>query len=607
MCGIAGFVSTPRAAEASALAATRRMTEHMRPRGPDAEGIWANGGVVLGHRRLAILDLDARANQPMVSADGRYTIVFNGEIYNFRELRRDLEAAGVTFRTTSDTEVLLALFVWQGERMLPRLRGMFAFAIWDARSHELFLARDPYGIKPLYYTRTKAGLLFASQVKALLASGLVPVEPEAAGLAGFYLWGSVPDPWTLYRDVFALPAGHWLRVREGAAETLVCWHDIRQHWQGQGDQPSAQELRERVRQAVKDSVRAHLVADVPVSVFLSGGIDSGTLAALAVELGARVEGITIGFEEFSGRQEDEVPVAAAIAAHYGLPHHVRWVSRAEFEQDIPRILDAMDQPSIDGVNTWFASKAAAERGYKVVLSGLGGDELFCGYSAFRQIPRAAVLGRAVAAIPGARALLRRPCAALAKHRAQPKFAGIPAFMGSLEGGYFLRRSLFLPEELPALMGSDMAREGLARLGGSPPGMTQAHARDGAAAVGLLESTLYLRNQLLRDSDWAGMGHSLELRTPLVDAVLLETLGPFVSGFTGGAGKAMLARSPAKHLPESVVNRPKAGFSIPMAKWLSEATDQRARAAMSLLAPSGGGVPWARRWAGTVIEGMMGCE
>src|SRR5205823_10435015 len=180
-----------------------------------------------------------------------------------------------------------------------------------------------------------------------------------------------------------------------------------------------------------------------------------------------------------------------------------------------------------GVNTWFASKAAAERGYKVVLSGVGGDELFCGYSLFRQIPRMAALGRALAAIPGARTLLETPCSYLAKSRSQPKFAGIPTFVSSLEGMYFLRRGLFLPTELTALLGSDMAREGLTRLGGSPPGMTQAYARDGAAAVGLLESTLYLRNQLLRDSDWASMGHSLELRTPWVDAALLEALGPYV--------------------------------------------------------------------------------
>ena len=232
MCGIAGALAleTPRD---DARGAVQRMTTRMCARGPDAEGLWTGEGVVLGHRRLAILDLDRRANQPMVSADGRYTIVFNGEIYNFRELRRSLEATGVSFRTTSDTEVLLALFAREGERMLRRLRGMFAFAIWDTLEHELFLARDPYGIKPLYYARTKDGLLFASQVKALLASGLaVRSSANPPAMAGFYLWGSVPEPWTLYRDVLALPAGHWLRVRDGVPGTPVCWHDIRVHWRG---------------------------------------------------------------------------------------------------------------------------------------------------------------------------------------------------------------------------------------------------------------------------------------------------------------------------------------------------------------------------------------
>jgi asparagine synthase (glutamine-hydrolysing) len=605
MCGIAGFVSSPGVSHASADQAVQRMTDNMSLRGPDAAGLWSSAGVVLGHRRLAILDLDAHANQPMMSSDGRYTIVFNGEIYNFRDLRRAIESEGLALRTTSDTEVLLALFAREGERMLPRLRGMFAFAIWDAQSRVLFLARDPYGIKPLYYTRTKDGFVFASQVKTLIASGLLSTEWEPAGLVGFYLWGSVPEPWTLFRAVFALPAGHWLRVRAGMPESLVCWYDIRAHWQSEGFKATVQELHEWVRQAVRDSVRAHLVADVPVSVFLSGGIDSATIAGLASELGAQVEGITVGFEEFSGKQADESPVARAIAAHYGLPHHVRLVSRAEFEQDMPRILNAMDQPSIDGVNTWFASKAAAERGYKVVLSGVGGDELFCGYSLFRQIPQMAALGSAVSAIPGARAVVSAPCAALAKHRSQPKFAGVPTFMSSLEGVYFLRRSLFLPAELPALIGPDVAREGLARLGGSPPGINQTNARDAAAAVGLLESTLYLRNQLLRDSDWASMGHSVELRTPLVDAALLETLGPFVSGFACGAGKAMLARSPAKHLPGAIINRPKTGFSVPMAKWLSSAMHKPAWADLPPLAAPG--TPWARRWAMTVIEGMMRCE
>jgi asparagine synthase (glutamine-hydrolysing) len=350
-----------------------------------------------------------------------------------------------------------------------------------------------------------------------------------------------------------------------------------------------------------ESVRAHLVADVPVCVFLSGGIDSGAVAGLAAGLGAQVEGITIGFDEFAGRPEDEVPVAAAIAAHYGLPHFIRRVIRAEFEQDIPRILEAMDQPSIDGVNTWFASKAAAERGYKVVLSGVGGDELFCGYSSFQHIPRMAAMGRAIAAaLPSPRALLAAPCAYLAKRLSKPKLVAVPDFMVSLEGIYFLNRSLFLPVELPALMGTDMAREGLARLGGSPPGMSKADARCGSAAVGLLESTHYLRNQLLRDSDWASMGHSLELRTPLVDVALLESLGPYISSFVKGrAGKAMLALSPGKPLPSAIINRPKTGFCLPMAQWLSEATMQHTSGKLPILAMPG--TPWARRWAQIMIE------
>lgn len=601
MCGLAGIQLKSGDGMHPASEGVRRMLAHMHARGPDAEGFWSDDTTLLGHRRLAILDLDARANQPMLSADGRYSIVFNGEIYNFRELRCALEADGIVFRTTSDTEVLLALFARDGERMLPQLRGMFAFAIQDSRSGELFLARDPYGIKPLYYTQTKQGLVFASQVKALLASGLVDKACEPAGLAGFYLWGSVPEPWTLYRDIFALPAGHYLRVRAGVASAPVCWDDIRTRWQGSGCAVSADELQEIVRQAMTDSVRAHLVADVPVSVFLSGGIDSGAIAGLAAELGADVEGITIGFSEFAGRHDDEVPVAQVIAAHYGLKHHVRMISGTEFEQDVSRILNVMDQPSVDGVNTWFASKAAAERGYKVVLSGIGGDELFRGYSLFRQLPQQVAVGRVLASIPGARALLKGPCAVLANLRAQPKLRGVPDFMGSLAGLYFLRRCLFLPAELPGLMGADLAREGLTRLGGYPPGMAATQSGDAGNEVGLLESTHYLRNQLLRDSDWASMAHSLELRAPLVDIKLLETLGPYLAGFADDAGKAMLARSPQKPLPAQIMNRPKTGFSLPMANWLSNAL--HAPNGADLLLPVTQRTHWARHWARAVFSGI----
>lgn len=611
MCGIAGFVAAEDEGGPPPVDAVRRMTDRMRLRGPDAAGVWTGKSVVLGHRRLAILDLDARSNQPMTTPDGRYSIVFNGEIYNFRELRRELEAAGAVLRTTSDTEVLLELYAREGEAMLPRLRGMFAFAIWNAESRELFLARDPYGIKPLYYAETERGtaetqrgLVFASQVKAIMASGLVSPVREEAGLAGFYLWGSVPEPWTLYRGVLALGAGCWMRVRKGRAEKPVCWSDIRTQWRQRAGAYTAGEMQEAVRDAVTEAVRAHLVSDVPVSVFLSGGIDSGAIAGLASQLGSQVEGITVGFDEFSARQEDEVPTAAAIAAHYGLRHHVRRISRAEFEQDIPLILDAMDQPSVDGVNTWFAAKAAAERGYKVVLSGVGGDELFYGYSLAKQLPRRARLGRAVAAIPGGRSLVRAACSSLAGPDRHPKLRGVAEFMGSLEGAYFLQRCLFLPHELGMLMGEQSAREGLARLGGtqlrgSPPGMAKADTADDATATCLLDSTLYMRNQLLRDSDWASMAHSLELRTPLVDATLLNTLKFYLTGFAGGTGKRLLAQSPVNPLPQEIAARPKTGFGIPMTQWLAAATEHREWGDMPLLASPG--TPWTRRWAKVVMD------
>ena len=487
--------------------------------------------------------------------------------------------------------------------MLGRLRGMFAMAIWDSHLRELFLARDPYGIKPLYYSQTRHGFLFASQVKALLASGLVDGCLEPAGLAGFYLWGSVPEPWTLYRDVFALPAGHWLHVRHGTAGTPVCWHDIRVHWRRNGAEPTADDLGARVREALIDSVRAHLVSDVPVGVFLSGGIDSAVLTALASELGASLEGITVGFDELVGRPDDEGPTAAATAAHYGTPHLERRVSASEFAQDAARILAAMDQPSIDGVNTWFASKAAAERGHKVVLSGVGADELFCGYSSFARVPRTAALGRVATMSAVSRALLAAPCAYLGARFVHPKMAGLPFLGGSVEGAYFLNRALFLPQELPALIGADLAREGLARLGGSLPGMSPADARDMTSAVGLLESTWYLRNQLLRDSDWASMDHSLELRTPFVDARLLAELAPFVSRFKRGAGKALMSRSPRHPLPAAVTSRPKTGFGVPMARWLSEPPrgdlDRRRNGTPH-------GASWARHWATIVMADAMSC-
>jgi asparagine synthase (glutamine-hydrolysing) len=590
MCGlIAAFGVAPGISEGVRLAMAR-----MHRRGPDDEGFWQQDGACLGHRRLAILDLDHRAAQPMHSADGRYVIVYNGEIYNFRELRRALETAGETFRTTSDTEVILTLFAREGAAMLPKLRGMFAFVIWDTVARCAFAARDPYGIKPLYLARISGGWMFASQVKALLATGLVSREPDPQGQSGFWLLGSVPEPHTWYRDIQALPAGSWCRVTaEHKLNGPHSWFDIGDCWREAPEcRATPREAQERVRAVVRESVRAHLVADVPVGVFLSGGIDSGSLAGLMKDAGATdVQGVTIAFKEFAGTENDESPVAARIAAHYGIQHHIRTVTRAEFEADLSRILDAMDQPSIDGINTWYASKAVAELGLKVVVSGVGGDELFHGYSTFRDLPALVSRWRRVARIPGSRAAAGVLANLQARRSGNPRWRWFTRTAGSLYGAYWLRRGLFSPDQLPELAGTAATEQYEDTI--DPAALVQSLAgelaQDSAAAVGQLESMAYLRNQLLRDSDWASMDHSVELRTPLVDTWLLRELAPLLRGFGRLHGKALLARAPSTPLADDIIHRSKTGFGIPVERWLREAEQG---------AGTDGG---SRGWAQSVVE------
>jgi asparagine synthase (glutamine-hydrolysing) len=591
MCGIAGAYFPARG---DGAAAVHVMCQRMRKRGLDAKGEWQDtqSGIFLGHRRLSIIDLDARANQPMVSHDGRLVIVFNGEIYNYRELRAGLEAQGVRFRTTSDTEVILELFRRDGAGALPQLRGMFAIAIWDTQQRSLMVARDPYGIKPLYVARTARGTLFASQVKALLATGLVSKAREPAGIAGFYIWGSVPEPFTTYQDIMPVPAGSWLSITEKGASVPVTYANVEAAWER--PQPIS-DLSLHVRQAVMDSVRAHLVADVPVGVLLSGGVDSGAIAAAMMELGQQAEGITIGFSEFAGRERDEVPRAQQIAAHYGMRHSVRRIGRDEFLNDTADILDAMDQPSIDGVNTWFAAKAVAERGYKVVLSGIGGDEVFCGYDTFRTVPELYRFGRLLAMAGPLRHAMKIPFGIAAAALHQPKLAGIPTLAHRFSGAYLLRRALLTPQEVPGVMSSDFAREGLQRLAAAQLSEDEPVSGNFIGSVAAFESTHYLRNQLLRDGDWASMAHSLELRTPLVDWRLLQALAPCAAQFISGDGKRLLARVPERPLPDAVVNHRKTGFGMPFAKWLSDSVPQKSPLPRIMQSR------WARRWACIVAE------
>jgi asparagine synthase (glutamine-hydrolysing) len=577
---------------ASLEAAVQNMCDAMRSRGPDAVGYWQNSeaDISLGHRRLSIIDLDERANQPMLSDDNRYVIVFNGEIYNFRELRKQLESEGEKFRTEGDTEVILKLFIRDGEKMLPKLRGMFAFAIWDQQTCSLFLARDPYGIKPLYVGRSGDGWCFASQVKALLASGAVSHEPNVVARGTYWLLGSVPSPRTFFRDISALRAGSWCRISPETPDfnPVVYW-DIADSWR---NAPACNlpenEIREIVKAAVDNSVRHHRVADVPVGIFLSGGIDSGTLAALMKDSGASdLQGVTIAFGEFAGKPQDEAPMAAMLAKHYGIRHHIRTVTREEFERDLPRIFAAMDYPSIDGINTWYASKAVAELGLKVVISGVGGDELFGGYPSFYQVPQLLKRWRKIKQVPGLSHLVDVAFNAKAMQSDNSRWRWMAREANSLYGAYWLRRGLFTPDQIPELMQESHAYAALREL--SPASLIEMIAGDlpddDFLAVGQMESTCYLRNQLLRDSDWASMDHSVELRTPLVDAWLLRDLMPVMRAFSRFPDKNLLSGSPAVPLPSTILQRKKTGFTTPVQHWLSEMVPE--------LKEDGGSRSWAR--------------
>ncbi|MGD9583386.1 MAG: asparagine synthase (glutamine-hydrolyzing) [Lysobacterales bacterium] len=570
MCGLNAIYAYHPSAPPVDRGELLRVRDRMRARGPDGEGAWysPDGRVGLGHRRLAIIDISERGAQPMVSADGKLAISFNGEIYNYRQLRADLERQGRTFNTDSDTEVLLHLYATKGMAMLADLRGMFAFALWDGERRRLLLARDPFGIKPLYYADDGRSFRVASQVKALLC-GPVDTSPEPAGEVGFLLWGSVPEPWTMVRGIRALSAGHWLAVDASGAAAPVAWCDIGGVLSAAANAPSTLARGEAIHcvaAAIQDSVRAHLVADVPVGAFLSAGIDSAMIADIIAAPGLRPYTLTLGFAEYAGTANDEAPLAEELARRLDAWHSTLIVRRQDFEDEREKLLAAMDQPSIDGVNTWFVARAAARMGMKAVLSGLGGDELFASYPSFHQVPRLVRYGRRLRHPKPLGRWLRR-VAALLSPPLPPKAAGLLEYSESIGSAYLLRRCLYAPWELPALLGEDFARAGLERLA-TPSALARTIAGNDHARlqVSALEMTWYMRNQLLRDSDWASMAQSLEIRLPLVDIDLLRRCAPVFAAHPD-IRKAELAASAAPRISPQILHRPKTGFSIPVREWL----------------------------------------
>ncbi len=600
MCGIAGIVWPRGVAAAPAAERVARMLTRERHRGPDDQGVatlTAPDGTergAIGNVRLAVLDPRPEGRQPMHDPETGDVLVFNGELYNHLDVRREL-GPSVQWRTGTDTETLLRAYARWGPSCLDRLRGMFAVAIWSARRQELWCARDRLGIKPLYLWEGPAGFAFASELRALTECGLFRPRLDPEGLRSFVRFGAVSEPRTMFEDVRSLAPGHWTRVVDGrAVETRPYWRPT----PPAGRRPSRAAATQVIRDELTRAVEEHLLSDVPVASFLSGGLDSSVVTAIAARRCAgRVATFTLGFRQ---RTHDESALAEAVARRCGTRHRTVLLEPEEVASRVPRALAAQDQPSVDGVNTWLVSQIVAEAGYKVVLSGLGGDELFGGYPSFRWLPVAERLDALLGVAPSS--LLARAAGGGARGA---RVAAMLSRGASLPRRYEQVRALWSDEELAPLG----AAPGAALAGLDLPGFR------GTAAVSLLELSGYTRNTLLRDADAMSMAHSLELRVPLLDHRLVEAcLDVRAARWTPRGGKALLSPLAAELLPPEVLGQPKRGFALPMDTWMRGPLRSLVVRSMSALLASGvvpgaadllerfdaRRLPWARLWQFVVL-------
>lgn len=574
MCGIVGIVARNASLAPDIL---ERATLSLAHRGPDDSGNTILRTekpepleIGLGSRRLAILDLSPSGHQPMKDEATRNWIVFNGEIYNFQDLRQKLEREGVRFAGHSDTEVLLKAYGRWGERCLTELRGMFAFAIWDARHQRLFLARDPLGIKPLYYFQSAQNFLFASEIRSLLGTGLLAPKLDRAGLLNYLSFGSVYDPNTIVEGLHSLPAGNYLLWERGKTSIVPYWNLISDNEESPtsaGDGPNS--FSKELLALLEESVRLHLVSDVPVGVFLSGGIDSSSLVALLSQF-CRPNTFSLVFRE---PDYNEAIYSRAVAKAFSTEHQELSVSQGDVLDSIPSALSAMDQPTIDGINTFFISRQTRAAGIKVALSGLGGDELFAGYNSFEIVPKMERLVQLLHFIPGfMRWGIAGAVSALAPANEQNrKVAALVRDYKRLLHPYFLSRMLFLPKTRDAMVkeksGDASSRADLPLAASLQP----AAALDPVNRVSYLEARNYMLNTLLRDTDVMSMAHGLETRVPFIDHVLARRVlaAPGSWKVRGSTPKPLLVGALGGLLPAEIVNRKKLGFTLPFEHWLKD--------------------------------------
>ena len=572
----------------------------MRHRGPDSDGFLVNDprvpGFALAMRRLSIIDLEG-GQQPIWNESRDVAVIFNGELYNYRDLRNRLSFAGHKFHTRSDTEVLVHGWEEWGEDLLAELRGMFAFALLDLRKHFatvplLFLARDPLGIKPLYYSQTPEGFVFASELRALVKSGMVPRRLSEDALTSYLLFGSVSEPVTMVEGVFSLPPGHRLLLhmpdRRRVPRTRPWWDPTRSA--AARDPKRPRDFASAVpglRAYLQDAVEAHLIADVPVGLFLSSGLDSSAIAALAARAQRGIQSFTLAFPD---TPYDEAPLAREVAQQTGTQHTEVPLQGADMLARLEEAVMALDQPTMDGINTYFVSWAARQVGLKVALSGLGGDELFAGYGTFSDTSRLQQMELLARFVPFS---LRRVSApfvnALTGRKgsvdAARKVRDAWTMPDALPHPYFFTRLLFPPSELlqltqPRYRSSSIAADGATLeptwLGWLERVADQARKFEPVASVSWLEMRTYMVSTLLRDTDSVSMACSLEVRVPLLDTPLVEFMSalPDDARLRAERPKALLRAAIGDLLPAEVQQQRKRTFTLPWEDWMRTALRPR---------------------------------
>jgi asparagine synthase (glutamine-hydrolysing) len=597
------------------------MNHAQKHRGPDDGGtefIKADGFFVgLAHRRLAIIDVSTAGHQPMNDPDTGNWITFNGEIYNFRELRRELEDNGQTFRTGTDTEVILKGYALWGSDCVRRLRGIFAFGIWDASQRRLFLARDQLGVKPLYYWRRNDAFLFASEVRALLATGLTGAKLDYDGLRSYLAYGSVQEPFTMVQGIRSLEAGHLMVWDKGLVSTKRYWELPRPEMTSR---EVSKKLYEEAAHRLFDAVDSQLISDVPLGAFLSGGIDSTAIAALMQRSNKRkARTFSVVFNE---EAYDERHWSQLAAREIGTEHTELTLTADKVCHDLPRALGCFDQPSVDGLNTYFISQAVREAGLTVALSGVGGDELFGGYDAFRKPLSMERFHFATQKIPlFTRRILSRALSAWGRGEAMRKVADT---LITTRNPYLLSRRLFGDGQLSLLLSRNILfsiaweEEAFGRF------EAEVRLYDPINRISALELQTYMLSTLLRDTDQMSMAHSLEVRVPLIDPLLVEFCFtvPGSCKIENGQPKPLLTRPLGDLLPRACVHRPKRGFVLPFQLWLSGALKSEMQDSMTGVAArestlfepgalaalwaqyQSGRVNWSRVWAIFVLIRWM---